>query len=214
MTDDDKTSFAQIMIGLAENYGQTLTTAGLKLRFEALRQFPLDAVKAASMSLLASRKYNSMPTVADFLEHIGGGNAEDKAEIEAGKVVEAVRSVGAYRSVVFDDPVTMAVISRAFGGWVRLCQNMTDREEKFFRREFKQAYGSYSRQGIREGGALLGLSESQNVGRGLEYREAPRLIGDNAKAQQVLTMSDSAALQISTAIPRPQIQRIAYAEGV
>lgn len=213
MTDDDKTSFAQIMIGLAENYGQTLTTAGLKLRFEALRQFPLDAVKAASMSLLASRKYNSMPTVADFLEHIGGGNAEDKAEIEAGKVVEAVRSVGAYRSVVFDDPVTMAVISRAFGGWVRLCQNMTDREEKFFRREFKQAYGSYSRQGIREGGALLGLSESQNVGRGLEYREAPRLIGDNAKAQQVLTMSDSAALQISTAIPRPQIQRIAYAEA-
>lgn len=213
MTDDDKTSFAQIMIGLAENYGQTLTTAGLKLRFEALRQFPLDAVKAASMSLLASRKYNSMPTVADFLEHIGGGNAEDKAEIEAGKVVEAVRSVGAYRSVVFDDPVTMAVISRAFGGWVRLCQNMTDREEKFFRREFKQAYGSYSRQGIREGGALLGLSESQNVGRGLEYREAPRLIGDNAKAQQVLTMSDSAALQISTAIPRPQIQRIACAEA-
>lgn len=213
MTDDDKTSFAQIMIGLAENYGQTLTTAGLKLRFEALRQFPLDAVKAASMSLLASRKYNSMPTVADFLEHIGGGNAEDKAEIEAGKVVEAVRSVGAYRSVVFDDPVTMAVISRAFGGWVRLCQNMTDREEKFFRREFKQAYGSYSRQGIREGGALLGLSESQNVGRGLEYREAPRLIGDNAKAQQVLTMSDSAALQISTAIPRPQIQRIAYADA-
>ena len=214
MTDDDKTSFAQIMIGLAENYGQTLTTAGLKLRFEALRQFPLDAVKAASMSLLASRKYNSMPTVADFLEHIGGGNAEDKAEIEAGKVVEAVRSVGAYRSVVFDDPVTMAVISRAFGGWVRLCQNMTDREEKFFRREFKQAYGSYSRQGIREGGALLGLAESQNVGRGIEYREAPRLIGDNAKAQQVLAMSDSAALQISTAIPRPQIQRIAYAEGV
>lgn len=213
MTDDDKTSFAQIMIGLAENYGQTLTTAGLKLRFEALRQFPLDAVKAASMSLLASRKYNSMPTVADFLEHIGGGNAEDKAEIEAGKVVEAVRSVGAYRSVVFDDPVTMAVISRAFGGWVRLCQNMTDREEKFFRKEFKQAYGSYSRQGIREGGALLGLSESQNVGRGLEYREAPRLIGDNAKAQQVLTMSDSAALQISTAIPRPQIQRIASAEA-
>ena len=213
MTDDDKTSFAQIMIGLAENYGQTLTTAGLKLRFEALRQFPLDAVKAASMSLLASRKYNSMPTVADFLEHIGGGNAEDKAEIEAGKVVEAVRSVGAYRSVVFDDPVTMAVISRAFGGWVRLCQNMTDREEKFFRREFKQAYGSYSRQGIREGGALLGISESQNVGMGLEYREAPRLIGDNAKAQQVLTMSDSAALQISTAIPRPQIQRIAYADA-
>lgn len=213
MTDDDKTSFAQIMIGLAENYDKTLTREGIKLRFEALRQFPLDAVKAASMSLLASRKYNSMPTVADFLEHIGGGNAEDKAEIEAGKVVEAVRSVGAYRSVVFDDPVTMAVISRAFGGWVRLCQNMTDREEKFFRREFKQAYGSYSRQGIREGGALLGLSESQNVGRGLEYREAPRLIGDNAKAQQVLTMSDSAALQISTAIPRPQIQRIAYAEA-
>ena len=170
-------------------------------------------MKAASMSLLASRKYNSMPTVADFLEHIGGGNAEDKAEIEAGKVVEAVRSVGAYRSVVFDDPVTMAVISRAFGGWVRLCQNMTDREEKFFRKEFKQAYGSYSRQGIREGGALLGISESQNVGRGLEYREAPRLIGDNAKAQQVLTMSDSAALQISTAMPRPQIQRIACAEA-
>jgi hypothetical protein len=212
MTDDDKHAFSSIMVGLAENYSQTVTPDGMRLRFEALKMFGIDEVKQAAMSLLASRKFTSMPTVADFLEHIGGGNAEDKAEIEAGKVVEAVRSVGAYRSVVFDDPVTMAVISRAFGGWVKLCQNMTDREEKFFRKEFKQAYGSYSRQGIREGGSLLGLSESQNLGRGLGHSEAPKLIGDSAKAEQVLAMPDG-SLTIGTSIPRPQIRRLACAEA-
>lgn len=213
MTDDDKTSFAHIMIGLAENYGQTVTKEGLKLRFDALRQFSLEEVTNAAMGMLYDRKWSSMPTVADFRDYMCGGTAEDKAEVEAGKVVEAVRHVGAYRSVVFDDPVTQAVISRAFGGWVRLCREMTDREEKFFRKDFARAYGSYSRQGIRVGGVLLGLSESENVGRGLEYREAPRLIGDSSKAQQVLALGTSGGLQIDVAIPRPQIQRIACAEA-
>lgn len=213
MTAYDKQRFAQVMMGLAENYGQTITPTGISLRFAALANFPLQEVERAALSIMASRKFSSMPTVADFLEHLGGGTAEDKAEIEAGKVVEAVRHVGAYRSVVFDDPVTMAVIERAFGGWVRLCQGLTDREEKFFRKDFAKAYGSYSRQGIRDGGVLLGLAESQNAGRGLEHREAPKLIGDSDKARQVQTMGENSAVQIGQTIPRPQIHRIAYAEA-
>lgn len=49
------------------------------------------------------------------------GFVEDKAIVEVGKVLEAVRKHGAYWSVVFDVPVTQAVIARAYGGWARLC---------------------------------------------------------------------------------------------
>lgn len=188
MTEYDKPKFLQILTGLAENYGQTVTTTGIGLRFSALRAYRIEEIERAAISLLTSRKYTSMPTVADFLEHLGGGSAEDKAEVEAGKVLDAIRSYGAYRSVVFDDPVTMAVISRAFGGWVKLCVELSDREEKFFRKDFAKAYGSFSRQGIREGGVLLGLAERENASRGLEYKEKPKLIGNPSKASQVMAL--------------------------
>ena len=73
-----------------ENYGQTVTAQGIALRFRMLKQFEIDEIEKAAMSLLAQRKFTTMPTVADFLEHLGGGSAEDKAEATAGKALRAV----------------------------------------------------------------------------------------------------------------------------
>lgn len=120
MTQADFKTFSALIQGIAECYGQSLSAQGIALRFRLLEQFDFAEVEKAALSVMATRKYTSMPTPADFLEHIGGGSAEDKAEVEAGKVLDAIGRHGAYSSVVFDDSVTQAVIVQAYGGWPKL----------------------------------------------------------------------------------------------
>ena len=96
MTQADFDRFEVLMQGVAECYGQTLSAQGVALRFKLLEQFSLPEVEKAALSIMASRKYTSMPVPADFLEHISGGAAEDKAEVEAGKVLTAIGRHGGY----------------------------------------------------------------------------------------------------------------------
>ena len=207
MENPDKQAFAEMMVALAENYGQTVTKAGMALRFDALREYDITDVRRAAMSLLRSRKYTSMPTVADFIEHMGGGSAEDKAEAAAGKALRAVAEVGRYASVTFDDPVLMAVIENAWGGWPEFCAAYSGPEVKFVRRELAKTYAAYARQGVRRYGHLSGITENSNGSAGyLEHIPTPRLIGNREEAarvleagetQSVLTTAGTAGLQAS-----------------
>ena len=116
MKESDFDRFSFVMLCLAENYGQSVSSEGLLFRFDALKAYEIEALEQAAKAVIMNRKYTTMPTVADFLEHISGGSAEDKAEVEAGKVLTAIGRHGGYASVVFDDPVTQAVIVQAYGG--------------------------------------------------------------------------------------------------
>lgn len=207
MENQDKQAFAEMMVALAENYGQTVTKAGMALRFDALREYDITDVRRAAISLLRSRKYTSMPTVADFLEHMGGGSAEDKAEAAAGKALRAVAEAGRYASVTFDDPVLMAVVENAWGGWPEFCAACSGPEVKFVRRELAKTYAAYARQGVRRYGHLSGITENSNGSAGyLEHIPTPRLIGNREEAarvletgetQSVLTTAGTAGLQAS-----------------
>lgn len=192
---ETRSRFAAIMLGVAENFGQTISPVGGELRFKALQNFSLAEIEAAAMTIIASRKYTSMPTVADFLEHLGGGSVEDKAEIEAGKVLEAIARVGGYNTVVFDDPTTMAVIQNAHGGWAKLCADCgVEESEKWFRINFAKTWAAYRRQGIQAFGSLPGKHEIANTASGqFAFIPAPRLIVDKHKAQKVLEMGPQEA---------------------
>ena len=109
---------------------------------------------------------------------------EDKAIVEVGKVLEAVRKHGAYSSVVFDDPMTQAVIARAYGGWPRLC---IECDAKGFRREFARTWAAYCRQGVGQFGHLPGILENRNRRNGFfEHIPPPKLVGNPEKARTVL----------------------------
>ena len=187
MENRDKQAFAEMMVALAENYGQTVTKAGMALRFEALREFAVADVQRAAMSLIRSRKYTSMPTVADFLEHLGGGSVEDKAEAAAAKALRAVSEVGRYASVAFDDPVLMAVIEGGWGSWPEFCAACTASEIPFVRRTLAKSYAAYARQGVRRYGHLSGITENSNGNAGyLEQIPQPALVGKREDAARVL----------------------------
>ena len=180
--------FDTLMQGVAECYGQTLSAQGVALRFKLLEQFSLPEVEKAVLSVMATRKYTSMPVPADFLEHISGGSAEDKAEVEAGKVLDAIGTHGAYSSVVFDNAVTQAVIVQAYGGWPKLCAHCgVEESAHWFRKNFAKTWAAYCRQGVKQHGHLPGLFEIANYSNGYhECVQPPKLIGDSFKAQAVL----------------------------
>ncbi|MDL2209893.1 DUF6475 domain-containing protein [Desulfovibrio sp. OttesenSCG-928-O18] len=188
MTHADFKQFSALIQGVAECYGQSLSAQGIVLRFKLIEQFDYAEVEKAALSIMATRKYTSMPTPADFLEHISGGSAEDKAEVEAGKVLDAIGRYGAYASVVFDDAVTQAVIVQAYGGWVKLSQECGVKEsEKWFRKDFAKSWAAYSRQGVKQTGHLPGLFEITNSSNGhYDHIPPPKLVGDPAKARAVL----------------------------
>lgn len=196
MTQADFDRFDALMQGIAECYGQTLSAQGIALRFKLLEPFSLPEVEKAALSIMASRKYTSMPVPADFLEHISGGSAEDKAEVEAGKVLAAIGKHGAYASVVFDDAVTQAVIVQAYGGWPKLCADCgVEESEHWFRKNFVKTWAAYSRQGVKCNGHLPGLFEITNHGSGFyEHIDPPKLVGDPSKARAVLDAGKNALM--------------------
>lgn len=183
MTDDDRRGFNALMQGLAENLGAQLSTPGIALRFEALKQFDFEDVKRATTSIAASRKYTSMPTIADFLEHLGGGSAEDVAMVQAAIVWKAMKDHGASRSVCFDDPVTQAVIVQGFGGWQKMCGETTVDKQQWFYKDFCRTYGAFARQQVTHYGALPGWCDPIRS-------KGPALIGNQERAQQVLLMDN------------------------
>lgn len=83
------------------------------------------------------------PKPADVLAAMRGGNPDERAAVAWSAVMDAVRRYGAGRSVVFDDPATMAAVAR-MGGWVELCRmTEADREPRWhtFRRIFAAIIG-------------------------------------------------------------------------
>ena len=188
MTQADFKRFSALIQGVGECYGQNLSAQGIALRFKMLEPFDFVEVQNAAYSVMATRKYTSMPTPADFLEHISGGSAEDKAEVEAGRVLGAIGRHGPYVSVVFDDAVTQAVIVQAYGGWPKLCADCGVEESvHWFRKNFAKTWAAYSRQGVKQTGHLPGIFEITNSSNGYhEHVAPPKVVGDPAKARAVL----------------------------
>ena len=211
MTQAEFKQFSALIQGVAECYGQSLSAQGIALRFKLLEQFDFAEVQEAALSIMATRKYTSMPTPTDFLEHISGGSAEDKAEVEAGKVLEAIGRHGGYASVVFDDAVTQAVIVQAYGGWLKLCQDCgVEESEKWFRKDFAKIWAAYSRQGVKQSGHLPGIFEITNCSSGhYDHVPPPKMIGDPDKARAVLEAGKNAALALETSAWRGECHSLA-----
>jgi hypothetical protein len=142
MTSKDRARFAVLMYGMADNFRDTLTEAGLKFRWDALKSYSLDHIERAVMHIIRTRRFTKMPTIADFVEAIDG-NSDDVAEVQAHHVLCMVRQCGVYGSPVFDDPVTSELVSRRWT-WGSLC-SMPERDQQWFVKEFVQAYRSYQR---------------------------------------------------------------------
>lgn len=177
--------FAQILTGVHDFYSKDLSEFSMSVWWEALRPFDVSAVSQAFSRHIANTDTGQFPPKpADVLKMLGG-RTQDRALMAWSKVDRAVRSVGNYESVAFDDPVIHRVIHE-MGGWIGLGQKTED-DWPFVAKEFENRYRGYAMRSETPDypPTLIGIAEAHNSRNGLAT-ERPRLIGNAGIAAQVM----------------------------
>lgn len=195
MTPSDALKFGQILSRTLKLYpfGEA-TPDTIETWFEVLKPYPLEDVALALNRHVADPDNGRrQPLPANVIAHLAGGSATRSLRAWT-KVEKAVRVVGHYRSVCFDDPIINKVIDE-MGGWVKLCTTAAD-ELKFRAIDFQKRYTGV----MQTGGAgsdypayLPGAAEADNRVAGYEVAP-PLLVGDQAKALAVLEGAGEAKL--------------------
>lgn len=138
MDSTDKPRFAQLLAGIAEVYGKTLTAPAISVYWHALKDWPLpEIVAAADRHVRNPDTGQFMPKPADLIHHLEG-NGDGQALAAWSAVEAAIRHVGSWRSVEFPDPRTSHIVGE-MGGWLRLCET-SEAEIPFTRQEFTRRY--------------------------------------------------------------------------
>lgn len=111
---------------------------------QACEPFSLEQVrKAFTAHATDPQRGMFAPKVADIVRVLQGTHG-DRSLIAWGKTLQAMSGVGAWRDVVFDDPVIHAVV-HDLGGWIKLCRTHTS-ELGFVQHRFCQSYQAYAAQ--------------------------------------------------------------------
>jgi len=142
MNNKDLSRFTQIMLGMADNFRDTITKEGMSMRFDMLSSFSIDQVEAAAKKIMATRKYTKMPPIAEFIDAIQGNHQnkiEDHAEIQATFVISCIGQ----NNPDFKDPITAHLMSRRWK-WSTWAPNVLEADLKWWVKDFKEAYRAFS----------------------------------------------------------------------
>lgn len=184
MQSTDKKRFATLLCGIADYYGKELSNGVIALYWQGLQSVDIEAVERALWEHTQNPDAGQfMPKIADVTRALQG-RTEDQAALAWAKVDSAMRRIGSYADVVFDDPLIHRVIAE-IGGWIWLGTQI-EREWPFIAKRFEAMYRGYKlRSDVPEYPPVLtGLANAQNALGGYAAHVAV-LIGDPHKAQAV-----------------------------
>jgi hypothetical protein len=199
MIEAEKREFAEVLKATLDIYGKEVSVSVLGIWWNALVNYSIQEVRQGFTHFIRSADYgNFPPKPADIIKMIDGTGA-DRSLLAWTKVLQACGSVGAYRSVAFDDPIIHLVVED-MGGWIKMCGSESDQLD-FMRNDFSKRYRDYVVRGLTDSYPkyLIGISEGDNKSRG--YKIAPpMLVGDPQKCQLVLTNGgDNSRVRITSA---------------
>lgn len=187
MIETDKKAFLSVLYPLGEIYEMDMSNKNiLKIWFEALSDYSIEEVAEGVTAYIKNPDTGSYkPKPADIIRMIDGTSA-DKAMVAWTMVENAVRRIGTYRTVVFEDPIIHRVIED-MGGWCSLGEKQ-ESELPFVQKEFLTRYRAVvQRRSLTSyPGKLLGIIEAGNNVEGYYTEDNPVLIGDAGKARLVL----------------------------
>lgn len=185
MKQQDFDEFCEMLDLIAEQHNKRLSDGLKTLYWQGLADFDLAAVQQAAARHLRNPDTGQfMPKIADFIRMLQG-STQDSALVAWAKVDKAVRQVGTYEDVVFDDPLIHRVI-QDMGGWIGFGSKNED-EWPFVAKEFENRYRGFKvKSEIPEYPAkLIGIASAHNEKEGFKSA-GPVLIGDESRAKQVL----------------------------
>ncbi len=138
MRSEDAPQFALWMATLGELYNKNVSTTLNEIYWNILKDFDFQEIKRAFRYHMTNPDGGQfMPKPSDIIRIIQG-SAEEKALAAWTHVEKAIRSIGCYDSVSFDDPQIHAVIED-MGGWIHLCGSKLT-EMPYRANEFKKRY--------------------------------------------------------------------------
>jgi len=191
MERQDADRFKACLLGASELYGKTFSKPVLDLWWGALERFPIQAVEAGFARHIQNPDAGQyMPKPADIIRCIEGTTA-DSAQVAWAAVDRAVRTVGPYASVTFDDAITMRVL-QDMGGWIAL-GTRTEDDWPFVANEFRARYAGYRGRGgvSAHPPRLPGITEAENARAGHD-RADHVLVGDQERAREVIRLGSGA----------------------
>ena len=185
MIDQDRKAFQLLMGDVYAFYGKDYSAFAGRVWWEAMKTFDFKAVgDALNRHCVNPDAGQFMPKPADVVRMLQG-STQDSALAAWSKLDRAVREVGTYRSVVFEDPLIHRIVLE-MGGWVSLGMK-TEEDWPFLRNEFVNRYRGYrGRSEVPEyPPVLIGLAEANNRKAGFDA-EPPILIGNPETAKRVM----------------------------
>ena len=186
MQTDDFQRFHEGIVGVMAFYEKSVSRFSLDVWWNALKVYDLAAVvDAFSRHLENPDAGQFVPKPANIIRMLQG-STQDAALVAWAKVDLAVRRVGTYCDVVFDDSLIHRVI-QDMGGWIGIGTKADD-EWPFVAKEFENRYRGFSSRGERPEypAKLIGIASAYNQQKGFKT-DAPVLIGDEAQARRVLS---------------------------
>jgi len=151
MTREERLAFEEfvgMMTVVGEEYGKTFSEAAILVRWEAIRKYGIEKIRAAiSTHLQTCKFYPKISDLIDLIEGRGVREIEDRASLAWGEFIAGMESVGGYYSVRFLDRIINEIVLE-WGGWEKVC-SLTYDELRFKRKEFVELYRAIARRGRR-----------------------------------------------------------------
>lgn len=201
MKASDLCEFTRVLTSISTLYGKPMSKPLMELYWAALQGFDLSAVKQALQAHVNHPDTGQyMPKPADVVRFLQGDSRTQALQAWS-QVLRAIREIGSYRSVIFEDPVVHAVI-QDMGGWISLCQ-VLDKDLPFRERDFTARYvGFIHKPPAHYPKQLLGSFAHQNAIQGYPA-EPPVCVGDPQKALQVYRQGQGAN-PLYSALPKEE----------
>jgi hypothetical protein len=186
MHPNDFDNLLNLLTDVHTMYRQKFEPRLTQIWFNALSNYTfLDIEVALNRHLLNPESGRFVPLPADVVRVLDGGTGVQAASAWT-KVEQAIKRVGPWRTVIFDDAIIHRVIED-MGGWTKMNDHATMEDLKFAGIDFGKRYQGY----VLKGGIaqdyparLLGYAELANSNGGFAV-EAPLLIGVAGNAAKV-----------------------------
>ena len=190
---EDYEKFSVLLADVHGFYQRDVSEFGFSVWWASMKPFDFSAVsQALNRHVMNPDSGQFMPKPADIVRMLQG-STQDSALVAWSKVNKAVRQVGNYESVAFDDALIHRVLHE-MGGWISLGQKTED-DWPFVAKEFENRYRGYkSRNEVPDYPPVLaGLAEAQNSQQGFQSAK-PILIGNADAARRVMDRGTNAPL--------------------
>lgn len=158
---DDRAMFITALVTLSELFGKPLSPAVQVLYVDALQD--LDAGVLVAAMHTAARHCTFMPKPSE-LRKLAVGDSEDHAERAWLAMRAAMTRIGAYDSLVTQDPALGETILAVFGAWPEACRaDLSSEMWASKRKEFGRVYRVMQDRALTGARYLAGIIESQNA---------------------------------------------------